>query len=363
MEFCKGTHHGRTFNQATVMIRVTYALLFFLAAFPALAQNVTTLIDEGIALHDKGEYDQAIAKYLQALAIEPDNGTAYYEASFSYHLKKDYENGLKMAEKAIEYATDRTKVLAIAVKGSILDDSGRRKESAEWYEKAFKQYPNEYLLLFNYGVTLAGLNQEKEAESAFIQALSNRFNHPGSHLQLANLEKRENAKAKAALGYSFFLLLENTSDRALGAAKSLYELYYPVKDSADVNTIYLTLPAKGDESWSAPELFFNLISTVSNEKNRAAGKIPSEQEQFASDTESFFKMVSETPKKKKKKAQRQSDFWWDNYVPFFTSMLEAGHTEAFCYHIMKGRNPEAFDTWSKENKDQLDRFYLWLKTR
>lgn len=340
--------------------------LFLLGISWAVAQDAKTLIEEGIALHDKGEYGLAVEKYLQAIAKEPDNGTAYYEAAFSYHLNRDYDNALKMAEKALEYADEQTKMLAAAVKGSILDDSGRRKESAQWYEKAIKEYPNHYLLFFNYGVTLAGLNRLDDAEWAFISALSNRFTHPGSHLQLANLERSRNKKAKAALGYYFFLLLENETERGKGAFRILQEFYFPnAKDSSKANTIYLTLPPKGEERWSSVELFFNLIGPASKERSQGE----SEQVKFVSATESFFKMLSEssgnqvTKKKKKRSGQPAADFWWDNYVPFFSDLLSAGHVEAFCYHIMKGQYPEEFERWQTSNKDQLDRFYLWLKTR
>lgn len=349
---------------------ILYFTLFLLGTSWAVAQDAKTLIEEGIVLHDKGEYGLAVEKYLQAIAKEPDNGTAYYEAAFSYHLNRDYDNALKMAEKALEYADEQTKVLAAAVKGSILDDSGRRKESAQWYEKAIKEYPNQYLLLFNYGVTLAGLNRLDDAESAFISALSNRFTHPGSHLRLANLEQGQNKKSKAALGYYFFLLLENETERGKGAMRILQELYFPKpKDSTDANTIYLALPPKGEESWSSVEVFFGLIGTITKEKNQALGTVESEQEKFVSATKSFFRILSESSgkqvakKNNKKRDMPASDFWWDNYVPYFSDLLSAGHVEAFCYHIMKGQYPEEFERWQTSNKDQLDRFYLWLKTR
>ncbi|MEJ0031322.1 MAG: tetratricopeptide repeat protein [Bacteroidota bacterium] len=99
---------------------------------PAESNNPETLIKEGIKFHDAGQYDKAIEKYLAAVALDPNNATAYYEAAFSYSSKGDHENSLKMADKAIEVGTGETRMLAVVSKGSTLDEMGRRKESASF---------------------------------------------------------------------------------------------------------------------------------------------------------------------------------------------------------------------------------------
>jgi len=168
------------------MKALTIVLLCFVFS-ASYGQNTASLIEEGIRFHDRGEYDKAIGKYLEAISLNPLSAEAYYEAAFSYHSKNDYENGLKMVNKAIELGSDQTKIMATVVKGSIIDDMGDNKEAARFYEKAVKEYPNEYLLLFNYGITLSRLERYPESEKAYISALTNKFNHPGSHLQLGNL--------------------------------------------------------------------------------------------------------------------------------------------------------------------------------
>jgi len=53
--------------------------------------NVQTLIDEGVALHDQGQYQQAIDKYKEALKLDSNSVTAIYEMAFSYFSLKDYD--------------------------------------------------------------------------------------------------------------------------------------------------------------------------------------------------------------------------------------------------------------------------------
>jgi len=332
------------------------------------------LIKQGTQFHDKGEYDKAVQKYLAAIAIDPKNASAYYEASYSYHLKRDYENGLKMADKAIELGSGETRKMAVVVKGSILDDMGRRKDSAELYEKAIKDYPDFYLLWFNYGVTLAALKRYDEAENAYIKGLSYRLNHPGSNLQLGKLKDFENQKAPASLCYYFFLLLEPNTARSKDAATSLRRLLYgnPADTVKKAITININASALEDGNpLSSAELFFGLLGTTGDEIDKTVGKKSSAQERFVNDTDRYFGMLSElktkqpeaTGKKKKKKGAGQPNFYFDTYVPFFTDLKAADHVEAFCYYIMKTIGDPQVDKWTKNNQEKLNRFYAWLKKR
>jgi tetratricopeptide (TPR) repeat protein len=340
------------------------------------SHNPEALIQEGIRYHDNGDYDKAVQKYLAAIALDPKNATAYYEASYSYHLKRDYENALKMADKAIEYAGGDTKRMAVVVKGSILDDMGRRKESVTFYEKAIKDYPEFYLLWFNYGVTLATLKRFDEAENAYIKGLTFKLNHPGSNLQLGKLKDMENMKAPASLCYYFFLLLEPNTARSKDAAASLRKLLYgnPADTTNKGITINLSADAISDSNpLSSAELLFGLLGTTGNDIDKATGTKRSSQQRFVNDTERYFGMLSELKdkqpssspdkKKKKKKEEGQPNFYFDTYVPFFSDLKKADHVEAFCYHIMKSMGDPEVDKWTTSNQDKLNRFYTWLKTR
>jgi hypothetical protein len=56
-----------------------------------------TLVEAGIKLHDQGDYDAAIAKYKEALALWPQCGFAQYEMGLSMHHRQLKAAGLKPA--------------------------------------------------------------------------------------------------------------------------------------------------------------------------------------------------------------------------------------------------------------------------
>ena len=57
------------------------------------------LLAEAVRLHDKGNYDGAIASYLEILKENPDDISALYELGFSYFVKGEYEKSLDIANK------------------------------------------------------------------------------------------------------------------------------------------------------------------------------------------------------------------------------------------------------------------------
>jgi len=361
-------------------MRAVLSLVFSFVVVIAYSQDVKSLIEQGIQLHDAGEYSKAIEKYLEALKIDPQNATAHYEAAFSYHLNKDYDNALKMADKAIELGDAETKLGAILIKGSVLDETGKKKESASFYEDALKTYPNHYLLWFNYGVTLTGLKRFDEAEKAYTSGLDLKINHPGSHLQLANLNRIQNKKAASALSSYFFLLLENNTARSKEAATNLLLMIYgdPADSTKTNKTIYInseTFGPKGKPSiLGSAELYFGMMGVTSDEIDKQTGAKRTQPQRFANDTYNFFQVLKElreneakearsNKNKKKKNQEPESNFYLDRYVPLFTALNESGNTEAFAYYIMTSLQLAEVEEWKAANKDKMDRFYTWVKTR
>lgn len=346
-------------------------LIFCLQSLLVTGQSLDSLVQEGIKLHDAGKYNEAIETYKKALALDTKSYLVNYEIAFSYSALKQYDEALRYAEVSLSYATIETKLHPTILKGSALDDLGRTAESVAFYKDALKDFPDHYLLLFNYAISLSRLGNSEEAEKALIKALGNNPNHPGSHLQLAKINLDKNLKSKAALGMFFFLMLENTSQRSEENAPVLKQLFYgqsQKKDSARVITI--TLPdSKKDPEWASAELFFSFMGLASTEIDKALkdkNAIRTEQQRFVSDSERFFNTMKELKDKKKKPKKKKSvestDIWWDLYVPFFSEVVKNGHTEAFCYHVMASSDEADIKNWLEANNEKLEYFYLWVNT-
>lgn len=72
----------------------------------------TLLIQEGVAQHDRGNYDAAIRMYEEVLGENPNNVEALYELAFSYSMKKDYRKSLEVADKGAKYKSEMARLIS-----------------------------------------------------------------------------------------------------------------------------------------------------------------------------------------------------------------------------------------------------------
>ena len=87
------------------MKKTILLLMFPLMSSILFAQNkeeADNLVNEGVAYHDKGDYDGAISKYNKALELDKDNLLALTEKAFSLLSQEKYDESIICCQKAIE---------------------------------------------------------------------------------------------------------------------------------------------------------------------------------------------------------------------------------------------------------------------
>jgi tetratricopeptide (TPR) repeat protein len=318
--------------------------------------KIAALMHEGTTLHDKGDYKGAIEKYQEAIKIEPENMTAFYEMSFSYFASADYNKAIEYCDKILN--SDSTlKEMAYVNKGSALDEIGKSRDAVQLYRDALKIYPESQILYYNSGLTYYRLKMVVEAEKALIDSLKRNPNHAGSHLTLGKLQFDQGRKVKGILALYNFLLLEPNSKRTIGAYKMLQTLLTAgvskqgkESNGKDKRTIACNIQ-ETDKDFLASELFIQLLEAGKNEKQK---KGMSEQEWFVAKTEAIFAMLGELKKDNK-------GFWWDFYVDFFNSLAKENLTETLCYYISMPVVDEKIIAWLRQNRENLDKLHAWCK--
>ncbi|RFU77632.1 heat shock sti1 [Trichoderma arundinaceum] len=103
----------------------------------ASADELKALGNKAIA--DKN-FDEAIDKFTQAIALQPENHILYSNRSAAYASKKDWENALKDAEKTTEIKPDWAK--GWGRKGAALHGKGDLLGANDAYEAGLKHDPN-----------------------------------------------------------------------------------------------------------------------------------------------------------------------------------------------------------------------------
>lgn len=129
---------------------------------------ITKVFDEGVALSNAGDHDQAIAKFNEAIAIIPTCYNCYNNIAFSYSAKKDWANAETAYQKSIEVKPDDA--AAYVGLAGIYFNTGKAAEAKPLVEKAVGIDPSNPDAHYIYGMTLVADNPAK-AKAEFDEFL------------------------------------------------------------------------------------------------------------------------------------------------------------------------------------------------
>ena len=347
-----------TFNQNhTVMNIKTIAITLFvcLTFIQLYAQkDVQNLLDEGVAYHDNGQYDEAIAAYEAALKIEPKSALIHYEIALSHYAKSDYKKVLQYADVVLKQNGDYL-VEAYLIKGSALDVMGKQKKAINLFQKGIEETEGHHLLHYNLALVHYNMNNLDDAEKNVIQAIYSYPHHATSHILLANIHSMKKNNVQALLAIHYFLFLEPDSRRSPPAYALLQKIFNGNVTKEDgSNTMSITILNALDENnqFGTAELMLGMLeASKSIEKNE--GK--SEDELFIQNTTAFFNILGEL------ESGKDDSIWWEMYIPFFYELAQTEHMEAYCSYISQSANENA-EQWMAKHEDKLVSFFEWLKT-
>ena len=335
-------------------------LVIFSVLVPMLCfgqSKIDSLVQVGVQYHDKGEYAKAIEVYNQALKIDSKSALVNYELSMTYMYLGENEKAIKHSDIVIKQNKDFL-LHAYISKGSSLSNLGETEAALKVFEEGLKKFGEHYMLYFNIGISYSKIQDNKNAESAFINAINNNPNHASSHYGLAITKNQQDERVQSLLSLYYFLLLEPSSKRAETAYKLLKEQLRGnvQKDKSNPMNINIFLdPKKMDSEFSAAEMMLAMLE-ASNSLEKNKDKTP--EELFVNNSESFFSTLGVLKENGKKK----SNIWWDFYIPFFYDLAKSEYIDVFCYYISISSNEKAIE-WLETNDDRFEDFGKWIKEK
>ncbi len=314
------------------------------------------LINEGLALHDGGDFDGAIAKYEEVLKENPDNDWALYEMGYSYQMKKDYRKSLECGYKGAQYKSQRLSKFYVLI-GNDLDEMGEGKKAVEVYEKGIKLKSDDFLLYYNLAITQSRLKNVEETRKNLKKALYLNPNHASSHAALAQFFVATKYKIPALFAAMRFLVIEPESPRTA----RVYKIFSDTlsggatagKNPNEIN-IFVEMGGKKDEGdFGSLDLILGLSGATSmTEEN----KNKSEIERLVARLETFFAVVSEGDPK-----GDRSKFIFRYYIPYFIELKSKKYVEPFAYYINQSTNLKGVPEWLAANRNRVNEFLTWSK--
>ncbi|MGB0403740.1 MAG: tetratricopeptide repeat protein [Salibacteraceae bacterium] len=345
------------FSKLLVTLIFLFSTLF---SFSQNAEEETKIIKEGIVLHDNGNYKAAIKKYDKVLKINNTNMIAWAEKAYSLMEAKKYNQAIECCQKAIEIAPKNEDISNLYTSyANVLDLVGKPRESLKIYEEAIDLYPQNYMLLFNKGITHSGLREDELAIECMQHSMVIYSGHAGTQNALARILYGKGKNVPSLMAFALFFVNEPQSARAKQNIPLIQSLIsgnaHKDKKTNAINISLSSIPdsdeAKSENDFSMTTMILELQGALNLSEELSD---QSDREKFLKSFNTFCNSLEETQ-------EGNFGFYWEFYAPFFIEMNENNMTETFSHLVFSTTNEKEFKNWMKTNKPDVIKFYDWVK--
>lgn len=343
----------------SMKIKTLLLLLFFSGAYAQNQAEAEKLINDGIALHDKGDYSAAISLYDKALAVDKDNVMALSEKAMSLNASGKYDEVITISKYTIAKHPDTNLQEIFVYYGNALDHLKRTEEALRVYDEGILKFPNYYQIYFNKGICFANSNKRPEAILCFQQALKVNPGHAGS-LNALGIMEMDIHRIPSILSFSRFLIVEPQTSRSKKNFENLNNLLMQgVKQKEDQSiTININLSMLSDstgvkkaDNFSQTDLILSVVAGLDFDKKNFK---KTDVEKFIGKFEVICASLAEGKKE-------NYGFYWETFVPYFLEMKNKKLLETFGYIVYADSQSEDVVKWYAKNQDQINKFYAWSK--
>lgn len=356
----------KCFIKLTTMTRFLFIITALCISTVTFSQNkdeARNKVQEGIMLHDKGEFEDALKKYDEALALDDNNFLALAEKSITLLSVQRFSEAIENCEKAIDKHTDEEGLDAVYVSyGNALDQSKKHEDAIDAYNEGIRLFPDYYQLHFNKGITLTQQSQFNEAMVCFQRSVSLHPGHPGSHNAIARIKDTQKHRIPAVLAYCRFFVTEPTGTRASQNLAFLIQLLNGDVTKTGKNSTTITISSDifadtssdgkpNENNFTTTDLILSLSAAMDTDKKN---KKKTEVQLFSQKMETMCASLKET-------MEENHGFFWEYYVPYFVEMNENGHLETFSYIVFASSDDAYISKWIKANPDKITEFYNWSR--
>ena len=332
--------------------------LLFILYLPLLClgqekQKAEAKVEEGIPLHDKGNYTEAIAKYDEALQLDANNFLALNEKALTLSAANHHEEAIALCQVAIKAHPEENASNLYVTYGNSLDHLKQVEQALAIYNEGIEKYPDFYQLHFNKGITLANANDLPNAVLSFEYSAKLNPNH-GSSINALGVLNRSNRIA-AILASCRYLILDNQSTRAKANWSSLTELMSQGVSKKEDQSISITFTADQLNKENTPNNFSNtdlILSMAAALDHDPKFKNKTDCEKFISKFTTICHSLEETRK-------TGNGYFWDYLAPYFIAMEKEKLIEPFAYYIYYPSKSEDVISYYQKNSKQIEKLIQW----
>jgi len=160
--------------------------------------EVRSRFDQGVTLFDAGQFNEALAEFNAALAVDPNQPGILSRAGDCYVKLNRNEEALETFDKAL--TMDPGDANLYAQKGVVLSRLGKATESQEMFQRSAELDPRGAALNFyNLGVTMYNSSEMAGAADAFKRSVAADSNYAESYYLLGMCLANDDTQFPAAI--------------------------------------------------------------------------------------------------------------------------------------------------------------------
>jgi len=315
------------------------------------------LVQEGIQLNAKGDYDGAVKKYDAALLLDEANLLALTEKAQTYFTAKKFDESVKVCKTALRNHENEAMLNTIYLTyGNALDELNQTEKAISIYDDGIKKFPTFYQLYFNKAITLEKVMKHDEALICLYKSASLKPTLSGSHNLIGRIQLAKNQRIPSLLAFCRFMTLEPLTDRAKENLKSIQTLMKGNVEKTDDKSITnnvdpATLAKPRENSFSTQDQVLSMAAALDNDPKYAN----------KTEVEQFIRKFDNLCASLKENKANNSGFYWDYYAPFFIEMKDKQMIETFAYVSFASTDMKDVAAWLNSHTAEIQKFFDWSK--
>ncbi len=325
------------------------------AAFETLKRAVT-LVDEGM-------YEAALTDFDSLAGRYPDNYTVQYERLFAlYHLQR-FDEVVKDAKKLLKHKDASPMIYQMY--GNVLDITGKPDEARKVYRSGLKRFPDAgflYLELgnidFHSGDYAAALDNYNDGISVSPSFASNYYR--GAMICLASEKARVWGLVYAETA---ILLAPNNDERKADMGGRIREcLRDNIRILAEGDTAKASVTLVKEHNMTVDEktgkVYLDFQGVFEGCTTAAVTRMTVARESFEATMPQLIELrrgITETYFEATDNLYGNSMY----LLPFWKSVIDAGHWDAYNYFIFSDVFPDESSAWIRDNREALNGFIDW----
>lgn len=233
-----------------------------LFSLPLFAQTYSAeqFLKNGMELHGKTNYDEAISSYKKIHPSDPMYLTAQYEIINSLLANEKKEEALTLATELYKQNYHKEFPTLLAIYATALSENNQYEKAHQIFDEALAINPRSTHLLYNKGIVYIKENKNQEALDSFKKVIDIDPTHATALYNLGIIALEDGKIVEGSLSLMTYLLFEPYSTHSKNALLALNKKYH----QNYANKSVLNYSDKGD---NFKELEQMLLAQVQYNKN------------------------------------------------------------------------------------------------